>query len=220
MPTIEHSVARPAFACGVPGYSICGCGDQPFVSFQHRNSHGWGATLQRIAVAGSDGRFVVELTYRDGTLPADLATRLGSLAVSGMGPEGHDLIIHALPHVARRLGNMDPICPNCALLGGACVVAACSALDACDMVRARVQNGTLDVPALEGALVAILRKWEGDFPPETTPPYGCDDEDRDYAVTTWRTPDGEWHARSGEAEAHAATLPDAVAALFHSMEAP
>lgn len=61
-------------------------------------------------------------------------------------------------------------------------------------------------------------------PPVLRAPSPDPAEDRDYAVTTWRAGSGEWFARSGESEAHAATLPEAVSELFnvmgHEMEAP
>ena len=174
--------------------------------------------MHRIVARSDDGRAAVELTYHDGTLPADLAAKLGLLSIS-LEFDGYDLTLHALPHVARRLGSTEEQYAICNVLGGPCVVVESTALGACDLVRAYIVRGVLDKGGLEAALLEYLSEWEAKHPPETTLPYDGA-EDRDYAVSTWRADSGEWFAVSGDSSAHAATLPDAVAALFHSMEAP
>lgn len=53
-------------------------------------------------------------------------------------------------------------------------------------------------------------------PPAPSEPF-APDEDRDHAVTVWRTPDGCCYARSGEVEAFGSSIPYAVKHLFQML---
>lgn len=213
---VEHSVVSEAFACGVPGFSLCGCPEVPGPpNLSGRNSHGCGTTKHRLVVRSLDGRAAGTLTYYDGVFPPALAKLLGSRS-AGL-PTGSLLSVHASPLVARRLRITSEMSPSCPILKGEpCGLVYDTALGAVEMVEEAVRKGVLDLPMLKDTFALWFALWEQENPPDKTPPYP-EDADRDHAVSVWRTPDGECHARSGEDEASGGTFPEAVERLFQML---
>lgn len=217
---ITHAVIEEAFACGVPGFSLCGCPEKEGPpDFWHPGSHGWGAERHRLTLRSLDGRAVAALTYEDGTLPEALSDVLNFRKMGHPTelPRGNLLSIHAQAHVARRLGYTGDLREGCSLLNGAsCGLVADTSLGADEMVRAATVRGVLDDGLLFARFRAWFEEWERAHPPEATPPYP-EDADRDHAVSVWRTSDGECYARSGEDEASGGTFPEAVERLFRRL---
>lgn len=218
-PLLSHDIVEGAFACGVPGFSLCGCPEVPGPpDFSGRNSHGWGKTRHRLMLQSLDGRAVATLLYEDGTLPEALSVAL-NLRRGGDPtgiPRGIRLSIRAQAHVVRRLRSPVELTKSPLLNGALSGIVAGTSWDADDMVRGATVQGVLDDGLLRARFRTWFEEWERAHPAESTPLF-LEDEDRDHAVSVWRTPDGECQAFSDGKGASGETYPEAVKHLFQML---
>jgi len=215
-PLLSHDIIEGAFACGVPGFSLCGCPEKEGIpNFWGSASHGWGAARHRLMLQSLDGRAVATLTYEDGTLPEALANAINFRKTGNPAelPRGIRLSLRAQAHVVRRLRTPVELTKSPLLNGALSGIVAGTSWDAYDMVRAATVQGVLDDGLLRARFRAWFEEWERAHPPESTPLF-LEDEDRDHAVSVWRTPDGECQAFSEGKGASGETYPEAVGRLF------